>query len=783
MAFLKRKKIVLSLSSATVIVSSVTAVLLYQFNSKKQAKFDYFFDAKVKEDFTTKNNLDLNVTSANADNNLKELKVPESIHEPIREPEKPKVEEIVKIAVDEEKPKPKPIPKAEPKPKPKPVPLPDNQPQVQPKPKKIITPKVAEEKEVVKPKTPSNVVIDNLINNDDSATIINILGANVRAKVIKNKNREVNSSDIRNKISNIDPYQNNTVDKIVSIQVTDELVNKVLDNVKGDGTGNNGINNRLIKGTVDELLAQVKPENLEDIVNVNKTGFYTKQFEKWKQLFDSNNVEKFLLPDAKTQYRTKKFVSKVHRYFWLYSNLDWSKFTKLSDNAKKMLAEGYVISEDTSYFNEKGELDSWSASLPKGYNSVEARMTRDNFQKRVFSYSSSEIRSPYNVKNGIYPGWTRVDVTDNVEFKDLHVSKADGINIIKMTRDEPINDKGQINEGYVLEIDAGNESGYQKTKQLLIDLKAKPDLNFVSFRIKNMGSHDAGQKFKEILDELPDQIPQLELFFSDRATNTGSLITLENKVIKELSLYTLGNSLLDNWSINPFALRNTKWVNTNDYNVSFEYKVGEEIATRITFNTLSFDAQDYASGSSNPFERINLGLRMAYYARNNEPIFQGGFGSGLNPDENEGGNSYATGLDFSRVPQIKSLRGLVFHDEFKPANKARKISRLVLYNNSTSFTMSAQDLNNAGMEHMVDEPMQSSKIIFSNGATTKRIKIEGNQTLTNSGIANLFKFIKFAKNGNEFSDEIEVDAEATQLKTQLQNSGLKVREAQDFDFA
>ncbi|CRH45533.1 Uncharacterised protein [Chlamydia trachomatis] len=60
-----------------------------------------------------------------------------------------------------------------------------------------------------------------------------------------------------------------------------------------------------------------------------------------------------------------------------------------------------------------------------------------------------------------------------------------------------------------------------------------------------MGKKDVNQKFREILRALPDRLPQLELFFDHRATNTSSLIELENKKIKELSLFTLGNSLLD----------------------------------------------------------------------------------------------------------------------------------------------------------------------------------------------------------------------------------------------
>nr|WP_307922194.1 hypothetical protein [Mycoplasmopsis bovis] len=42
--------------------------------------------------------------------------------------------------------------------------------------------------------------------------------------------------------------------------------------------------------------------------------------------------------------------------------------------------------------------------------------------------------------------------------------------------------------------------------------------------------------------------------------------------------------------------------------------------------------------------------------RNNERIFQGSFGPGLNPDQSEGTNSYPLGLDFSRVEKIKSLK-------------------------------------------------------------------------------------------------------------------------------
>jgi uncharacterized protein UU044 len=60
-----------------------------------------------------------------------------------------------------------------------------------------------------------------------------------------------------------------------------------------------------------------------------------------------------------------------------------------------------------------------------------------------------------------------------------------------------------------------------------------------------MGKSDSSQKFVDILKTLPNQLPLLELFFSAGSHNTSSLIALKDKKIKELGLFTLGNSLLD----------------------------------------------------------------------------------------------------------------------------------------------------------------------------------------------------------------------------------------------
>nr|WP_318028750.1 putative immunoglobulin-blocking virulence protein [Mycoplasmopsis bovis] len=298
------------------------------------------------------------------------------------------------------------------------------------------------------------------------------------------------------------------------------------------------------------------------------------------------------------------------RYIWLIANLDNSKFTKLASKSDKYLNEGLVVSPRNAKINANGEIDAHAWSPSPEFNTVTSRYSRDNRLKRVFGYNSYFWRSPDDTEKGIYPGWKKTDATS--EFKNYGASESDGITVHKLERIEKIKEEqGQINEGYVVNIDAKNPAGYSKTKKLIEDLK-KDGKKITSYRIKNMGEANPAQKFKEILAALPDDLPQLELFFSANATNTSSLIALENKKIKELSLYTLGNSLLQKWSFNPWAFKNTAWINTNDYNVSYEYGRNKPLATRITFDTIAFDQDDYKG--NNNFERINDGLRLVYYA-------------------------------------------------------------------------------------------------------------------------------------------------------------------------
>ena len=410
-------------------------------------------------------------------------------------------------------------------------------------------------------------------------------------------------------------------------------------------------------------------------------------------------------------------------------------------------------------------------------------MQNDNKNRRVFGYNEWRGRSAWETQNGEYPGWTKTNVTS--EFKKYGLSDGDGIVVNKLTRKTP--EQGSLNEGYIVDIDASNDLGYEKAKKIIEELK-KQNINVTGYRIRNMGKVDSNQRFEDILKALPDTLPLLELFFSANAANTSSLIALQSKRIKELGLYTLGNSLLDEWSLNPNALRNVEWINSNDYNVSFEYKPGTDIATRITFDTLAFDEVDYDETGIDLDEkskRINDGLRMVYWVRNNEPIFQGGFGPGLNPDNKESENSYPQGLDLSRVKKIRSLRGLYFHDKFKSSNsKPRKLRRVKLYSSGSAFDISSEELNEAGFnKHLVlNEPTPPrTEILFSNGNLTTKVKITGKKLLNSEGLSNLnilFRYAESLKNRT-----VEVDKDANELKAQLKNAGYNVTTSDDdFDF-
>lgn len=731
--FKKRKNKVLLCTFGGILASSIMISSIFYASSSHSSNRFITKKTDAKANLIPKDNLDYeNASPSNSDNNLKETPKPAPIPE----------EKIV--------PTPKPTPQPAPTPKPTPKPSPTPQPTPTPKP----SPK------------PETKIVKLLIN-----------GAWVDAEIEEPSPRQTFEYDKQNNLQNPNPYINQIVGKIKNIHVTEEFRKNSLEKAK------NGLVPNWIKSSVSDLLKYADSDDeIEKIANNNRY-WYDRIWQKFQRLFDSPNVVNFLKEPAKSEFLNKQFKSKDHKYAWLYTNLDFDKFTKLSNGANKNLKEGLTPDQDNAYINENGEIDSYAYSPADGFNTVTSRMQNDNKNRRVFGYNEWRGRSAWETQNGEYPGWTKTNVTS--EFKKYGLSDGDGIVVNKLTRKTP--EQGSLNEGYIIDIDASNDQGYEKAKKIIEELK-KQNINVTGYRIRNMGKFDSNQRFEEILKALPDTLPLLELFFSANAANTSSLIALQSKRIKELGLYTLGNSLLDEWSLNPNALRNVEWINSNDYNVSFEYKPGTDIATRITFDTLAFDEVDYDETGidlDEKLKRINDGFRMVYWVRNNEPIFQGGFGPGLNPDNKESENSYPQGLDLSRVKKIRSLRGLYFHDKFKSSNsKPRKLRRVKLYSSGSAFDISSEELNEAGFnKHLVlNEPTPPrTKILFSNGNLTTKVKITGKKLLNSEGLSNLnilFRYAESLKNRT-----VEVDKDANELKAQLKNAGYNVTTSDDdFDF-
>ncbi|WP_427867466.1 putative immunoglobulin-blocking virulence protein [Mycoplasmopsis arginini] len=613
--------------------------------------------------------------------------------------------------------------------------------------------------------------------NNNNRVVIEINGVKVVAEVTPAPSRPLDPRDVEAGITNLNPYLNHIVGDVKSIEVTEELKDATAkDLVNREGIG--------LKNYFSNFTAEILEEGpqFDGEAHIrNNILVWQKLLDKFKRLLDSPNVVKFLLPQAVAEYRKpKQFKSQNLKYAWLIKNLDYSKFNKLAKGAEAQLKQGYTATADNAYINENGELDSYTYEPAPGYNKVTSRMERDNKERRAFSIEDHWARNPEDIKNGVYRGWNKRDATNDARFQKYNVSKSDGIAITELIREKEI--PGKLNRGFVVEIDAANENGYAKTKQLIERLK-NDGVVITSYRIKNMGKKDVNQKFKDILRALPDNLPQLELFFDHRATNTSSLIELESKHIKELALFTLGNSLLDDWTLNPLALRKVEWVNTMDYNVSSENKPGADIATRITFNTLAFEESDILRNESDIYKRINEGLRMAYYVRNNEGIFQGSFGPGLQPDTNEGGNSYPTRLDFSRAPSIKSLKGLKFYDYIKASNAKRKLKNLKLFNDKEYFEIDGDELDKSQFDSVmaINEPpfaMPKTKIEFSNGSITSAIRISGTQRLSGKALSNLSVLLNLSK----IHAPLQVSQGADALKKQLESNGYRVEYASDNTF-
>ncbi|MDJ1647141.1 putative immunoglobulin-blocking virulence protein [Mycoplasma phocimorsus] len=619
-------------------------------------------------------------------------------------------------------------------------------------------------------------------SNFKGGKTVKIYDLDLDAEYDEVQERKVDDSD--SDIKNWKGYQALLVPGSVRVKVTEELISKT----KEAAT-------KAIKGLFPENIREgfkkdpKQPEARIWTVRNNWSNYYQNKFEKYERLFMSDNVKDFLTDEGMKKYKDivsiedakKNHEKKIERFVDLFVYFDYSKVKGVSDQVKKYLEEGFYIEEDNSnvYINENGILDSYS--FTPTYNTVTSRLLKDNEERRAFGFQEYWPVAPGAILDNKIPGWTKSgDLSSTDEFKDFGISSAEGVTIYKQTKDA--NNKADnksingANEGLVLDIDAQNTAGFSKTKDIIKKLE-KAGKKITQYRITNVGLLNEDSNFEDILKALPKEFPQLTLILE--GPNTKFLRHLEEKKIDQLDLFTTKNVASVNgktWSINPWSLKGVAWVNTNDYNASFDYNKYATIASRIVFDSLSFDQEDITKeGDKLDLTRINKGLRMAYYVRNNEGIFQGGFGSGLNPDHNEGNNSYPIELDLSRT-ELKSLRGLVFHDIKKPNNKSRKLRKLTLQSTGEKFEIDANELNEANLDVLdtVSPGPPATEIRFSN-TSTKHIKIKGNSSLNSSGYHYLNMFMRYGHISQD--KKIFVENTSSQLASDLKNHGFSVEQS------
>ncbi|MGZ9413700.1 putative immunoglobulin-blocking virulence protein [Mycoplasma sp. 480] len=815
----KNKKII-AISSVSIVTPITVGALFYVSTTDKANSADR---SKLLNDnvtsINTGNNLNFkNGFNSHRDNNQEPKKVQPKKEEPV--PEEPKKEEPLNKPISETPPPPANPPEPDPepvepdKPKDPEKPLiidqpkePEPQPE-QPAPKEkpviidIIKPEPAPESKVPDPvitqpvenpkplptptvKTPPS---PDPVRDKNTEITVDFYGEKIRVNIEKPQARKIDQRDIAAGNANRVEYINQITPKLLGIKVTD----KIIEANKRSSLRALAKDVPLNQADFPEIRSgQLTNDQIKEALDTDyrSTGYYRKIIDKfWKLIANGDKVVNFLTEEGKKAYYKELKAHKNEDWAKLkiISFLDMTKFTKLSSNAIKNLGEGMVIYDDNSnvYINDDGEIDSYAVSPL--INSVTARITRDNSKKRVFGYNDWRARYPDEIRNGTYPGWTKSDVTNTYSSK-YNFTPGQGIKFEKLTRDEPEADAR--NEGIVVTIDVANPNALEKTKKLIEDL-TKANEQITSYRIINIGKKGSSNyDFFSIFQALPNKLPQLELFFENY--NTSALLAIKDKEIDELSLLTTGNSLAEGWAINPIALKKVAWINTVDYNVSFNYSSRQTIATRITFDTIAFN--DVNIGPNKDLTEINNALRMVYYVRNNEPFFQGSFGPGKDPDHNEGENSYPTGLDLSGAKQLKSLKGLIFSDTIKPSNKPRKLKRIILHNEGDTFEISASEMNGAQFATVLaTEGMQQpkSKIVFDNGKVTKKIRILADSsahTLNSEGIANLNTLINFSDHTFGSDTHFEVYNYDTALINQLRGLGKIVdvvnKDDPKFDFS
>ncbi|MES3497118.1 putative immunoglobulin-blocking virulence protein [Mycoplasmoides gallisepticum] len=458
---------------------------------------------------------------------------------------------------------------------------------------------------------------------------------------------------------------------------------------------------RTIKTAISTLVDLTKnlPSHFsnEDIKQINKAindirklNAYTKNEKDndWSSLLNGLIVNDGRTTEEKANAIGWPYKDNRHNYS-LSFKLMWENYQR---DLESMLAKGMVPSlQWGSFGNVWGFAD-------HSDNVVRNKLIADN-NSRYFPYNTEYKRTSGVIRNLDYEGFKKQDATDR--FTEYGASSNKGITVLEYAPEgEFAKSKVQGNR-LIAVLDASNREGYNSFLKFLQDA-TRAGRKIDGIVIRNMGLIDKTQDFSEILSKMPDSIQKLTLFFEGK--DTSSLIGLKDKKIQEIDLYNSSNTIADDWAINPYALKGVKNI-TFDYN----YDIGfpgipgnnRDMPGSIVFNTLKFD-----KGMS--LSQINEGLKIALNDRFGERIFQGQFGDG----------SWPTYLDFSNLPEIKSLQGMNFY--------GRVFKKLTLYNNSNVFTVDSKTLHQQQWSALLIKGPDRPKLMFVSPQKVDTLYIQGN---------------------------------------------------------
>ncbi|MES3497132.1 putative immunoglobulin-blocking virulence protein [Mycoplasmoides gallisepticum] len=359
----------------------------------------------------------------------------------------------------------------------------------------------------------------------------------------------------------------------------------------------------------------------------------------------------------------------------------------------EFLAKGMVPNIQWGYTG-----NSWTF-IDHSDNVVRNRMISDH-QNRYFAYDSEYKRNSKVIRDLDYEGFKKQDATNS--FIEYGAGNNNGITVLQYTPEGEFAKSKVKGNRLIAVLDASNVAGYNNFLNFLKKTE-QAGQKLDGIVIRNMGLIDKYQDFSKILAQMPDSIQKLTLFFEAR--DTSSLIGLKDKKIQELDLYNSSNTVADDWGINPYVLRGVKNI-TFDYNhesitTSTVQPNNKNMPGSIVFNTLKFD-------KGMTLDQINEGLRIALKDRYGERIFQGAFGDG----------SWPTYLDFSNLPEIKSLQGMNFY--------GRVFKKLTLYNNSNVFTVDSKTLHQQQWSALLIKGPDRPKLMFVSPQKVDTLYIEGN---------------------------------------------------------